>query len=241
MKIVFIGPSLPDATQFATTGTRILPPAEQGDVYRAVSKGAAVIGIVDGLFEHVAPVWHKEILYALTRGCSVLGASSMGALRAVECAPYGMMGIGRIFEEYRDGIRVDDGDVALQHGPKDIGYAALTVPLVNVDATLANAQNLGLLSSADANHLASVARSIFFKQRTWRRIVQQAELSWDDLQPLIKRSAIDQKRLDAIELIRQINGLAAVRNTCPDWIFNETQAWRELEENMNNPRFIRSH
>ena len=81
----------------------------------AVSAGATVIGIVDGYFEYVAPVWHKEILYALSSGCTVLGAASMGALRACECAAFGMRGIGRIFEDYREGVRTFLEPTAAHH------------------------------------------------------------------------------------------------------------------------------
>ena len=71
-----------------------------------------MIGIIDGGFEYTAPVWHKEILYALSAGTRVLGAASMGALRAAECHSFGMTGVGSIFKEYRDGTRIDDSDVA---------------------------------------------------------------------------------------------------------------------------------
>ncbi|MEJ0097006.1 MAG: TfuA-like protein [Bauldia sp.] len=51
---------------------------------KAVLAGASVIGLVDGVFENVASVWHKEILYALSEGVQVFGAASMGALRAAD-------------------------------------------------------------------------------------------------------------------------------------------------------------
>ena len=69
-------------------------PGEAGDLYRAARGGARVIGLVDGVFEDRPTVWHKEILWALDRGVRVLGAASLGALRAAECAPFGMEGVG---------------------------------------------------------------------------------------------------------------------------------------------------
>ncbi len=85
MKVIFVGPSLPDAASFAGDDAFVCPPAVQGDVLAAVKRGASVIGLIDGGFEYTAPVWHKEILYALSQNVAVLGAASMGALRAAEC------------------------------------------------------------------------------------------------------------------------------------------------------------
>src|SRR5690606_23357386 len=107
MKILFAGPSLPDALRLCAGAVEARPPAAHGDVLAAVRAGATAIGIVDGNFEHVAPVWHKEILYALEAGVTVFGAASMGALRAAECDAFGMIGIGGIYEDYASGRRVD--------------------------------------------------------------------------------------------------------------------------------------
>ncbi|HEY5550419.1 MAG TPA: TfuA-like protein, partial [Opitutaceae bacterium] len=98
MKVVFVGPSLTDPKLRTDSGSvRFRPPAAMGDVTKAVIEGATAVGLVDGVFEAVASVWHKEILYALAEGVQVFGAASMGALRAAECAPYGMIGVGAIF------------------------------------------------------------------------------------------------------------------------------------------------
>ena len=85
---VFLGPSLsrkeavdilPDA--------EYLPPAAQGDVYRATCRNPQAILIVDGFFDCVPAVWHKEILWAMQDGVHVYGTASMGALRAAELHP----------------------------------------------------------------------------------------------------------------------------------------------------------
>ena len=59
MKVFFVGPSLPDAEAYADSTMVIRPPACQGDVMRALEEGATAIGLIDGQFEFVAPVWHK--------------------------------------------------------------------------------------------------------------------------------------------------------------------------------------
>ena len=111
--VVFLGPSLSVDEARCALPARYLGPARCGDVLRARRLHPRAIAIVDGLFARTAAIWHKEILLALDDGISVFGASSMGALRAAELLPFGMVGVGRIFEAYRDG-RTDDS-AALRH------------------------------------------------------------------------------------------------------------------------------
>ena len=61
----------------------MLPPrGASATSLRATARSAASrrIAIIDGYFERMAAVWHKEILVALERGIAVWGAASMGAL-----------------------------------------------------------------------------------------------------------------------------------------------------------------
>jgi hypothetical protein len=53
----------------------------------------------------------------MEQGVHVFGAASMGALRAAEMHSLGMVGIGTIFQWYRDGKIVADDEVAVRHGP----------------------------------------------------------------------------------------------------------------------------
>lgn len=76
---VFLGPTLPAEEATQILDAVYLPPAAQGDVYLAVKDGAGAIGIVDGYFQGAPSVWHKEILWAMSRGVHVFGSSSMGA------------------------------------------------------------------------------------------------------------------------------------------------------------------
>jgi hypothetical protein len=231
MKILFAGPSLPDAASVCGDAIDLRPPAAHGDVLAAVRQGATAIGIVDGSFEHVAPVWHKEILYALDFGIAVYGAASMGALRAAECSPFGMVGIGRIYEDYAAGRRVDDADVALLHGPAELGYPALSLPLVNVDATL---ERLDALPAQEVETLREAARALFYKDRTWPAIIDAADRTGDrakKILQLINTSSVNQKREDALALVRS---LADHRPQLPDiqrsWTFRSTSLWRSVAD-----------
>ena len=111
--IVFVGPTLEPEEVAAAGDFTCLPPVSQGDVYRAARSRPRAIGIIDGYFSGAPSVWHKEILWAISEGVPVFGSASMGALRAAELHSYGMRGVGRIFEAFRDGVLEDDDEVAV--------------------------------------------------------------------------------------------------------------------------------
>ncbi|MBB4386465.1 hypothetical protein GGE61_002783 [Rhizobium leguminosarum] len=192
-----------------------------------MEQGANVIGLIDGGFEYAAPVWHKEILRALSLGVAVLGAASMGALRAAECHSFGMIGIGRIFEDYRTGRLVDDAAVALTHAPSALGSKPLTVPLVNVSATLDVMQDSGQLASGLRQELEDAASVIFFKKRTWRAVVEQcaglAEPDRPRLLAALLSNAVDQKRSDALELLKAVQDARDIRSNADlPWKLHKT-------------------
>ncbi len=204
MKLVFVGPSLHGHTLPIPPELELRPPAAKGDISRAVEEGADVIGLVDGYFETTAAVWHKEILYALSRGARVFGAASIGALRAAECAAFGMIGVRAIYEAYAAGRIEDDAEVALLHAPGELGYAPLSEPMVNVRATLSYLRQLGVVGERQAAALLETASSIFYKKRTWAAIIARSALPLSEiarLGPLVQQHRVDQKRLDAQALL----------------------------------------
>lgn len=233
MKVLFVGPSLPDAAALCGEDIHVRPPAAHGDVLAAVRGGAVAIGIVDGNFEHVAPVWHKEILYALDRGVAVFGAASMGALRAAECGTFGMIGIGRIYEDYASGGRIDDADVALLHGPAELGYPALSLPLVNVEATLDRLDDLETLEKSEILRFRKVARTLFYKDRTWSAIIDTAGAAANrqELLQLLHAAVVNQKREDALALVDTLTDFhpqsPAKRG---NWAFRATSLWRSVAD-----------
>ena len=107
--VVFAGPSLYGA-QFDPGDVVIRSPAQMGDIERAFADGATAIGLIDGHYQQVGAIWHKEILLALSGGVAVFGAASMGALRAAECEPFGMVPVGAIARRYCSGELYDDAD-----------------------------------------------------------------------------------------------------------------------------------
>lgn len=207
--VVFAGPSL-DRADAASPGLEVLPPAAEGDVYRAACQGPRAIALIDGYFEAQPAVWHKEILWAMSEGIHVFGAASMGALRAAELWSFGMVGAGVIYRAYRRGVLVDDAEVAVLHGPAELGYPSLNEALVNVRASLAHASAQGVLSTVQRRLVLKSAAAIFYKDRTWDRILAHSiatGLAADEaarLKAWLKTGAIDLKRRDARSLIRLV-------------------------------------
>lgn len=198
--VIFAGPSRGAWASRVDASVGVLPPAQQGDVYRAVVAGARTIGLVDGYFEGVPAVWHKEILFALSEGVHVLGAASMGALRAAELSDYGMRGIGRIYNWYIDGTIDADDEVALVHGPAEAGFVALSEPLVNIRATLRKAASESSLSADLCDRILAAAKEIYYKDRTWDRVFSAANLAPPNIGHFtewLHSNYVDQKRLDA--------------------------------------------
>lgn len=197
MKVLFAGPSL-YGSDVELTGLDVRPPAAQGDVLAAVRDGAAAIGLIDGEFGQHAAVWHKEVLLALDRGVEVYGASSMGALRAAECAPFGMIPVGAIANAYLDGTIDDDAAVALSMAPAEMGSMPLTEPQVDADATLANLRGLGLIDAAIHADLVARSAALHFTERTDYALME----SHPELLAAYREYHVSQKRLDAEELVR---------------------------------------
>ncbi len=212
------------------------PPAAQGDIYRACQQRPQIIGLIDGYFEGVPSVWHKEILWALTLGVAVFGSASMGALRAAELDVFGMTGIGRIYEWYRDGVIEDDDEVALLHGPAEAAYMPLSEPMVNVRASCAAAVEAGVLDQAAAEIVVSAAKSLYYKERVWQTVVARAGTCGLDptvckiLADWLASGRIDQKQRDAVALIEAAADALdrPVEIAPPNFRFEWTDLWAQV-------------
>jgi hypothetical protein len=231
---VFLGPSLPLPEARAIVDAVYLPPVAMGDLYALVQARARrgdVVAIVDGFFEQVPAVWHKEILHALARGVRVLGASSMGALRAAELHPFGMIGVGRIFEAFRDGAIEDDDEVVVVHGPPEHGYRPLSEAMVNVRAALGEAEARGLIDGATHAALLAIAKGQFYAERTWGSVLAAAgalpAAQLAALRDFIRRERPDAKRRDAEELLRRVAAELASPAPAPEpsFVLEETSFW----------------
>jgi hypothetical protein len=227
--VIFAGPTLPPGVRPRDPALIWRPPVRQGELYRAAREGPAVIGVIDGYFEATPTVWHKEILWAMSQGIHVFGAASIGALRAAELDRFGMRGVGRVYEAFRDGGLEDDDEVAVLHGPEELGYPAITEAMVNIRATVAAAAAAGVIAAEPAGTLIAAAKALFYKERTYaaalRALPGPARRAFAEWLP---RGRVDRKRLDAEAAVAAIRSALAA-GAAPlrvSYSLADTAAWR---------------
>jgi len=237
---VFVGPTLPVTSALEILDAIYLPPARRGDIVKTVRAHAPdTLVLIDGYFEQVPSVWHKEILWALNRGIVVYGAASMGALRAAELAQFGMIGVGRVFESYVVGKFdpfldpfEDDDEVAIVHGPAEIGYPA-TEAMVDIRASLVEAGHAGVLAADEIQSVAANAKSLFYKNRTWDKVLAKAgaagmaETRLSVLRDWLKDNRRSQKRLDAEAVLQELAEKEPVARG-PVFRFERTVLWQSM-------------
>jgi len=238
---VFTGPTLPPQTARRNWDVpTYLPPVAQGDLYRAARGKPWGIGIIDGYFERTPAVWHKEILWALSRGIHVYGSASMGALRAAELAAFGMVGVGEIFQDYASQVIEDDDEVTLTHAPAGRNYQPASEAMINIRHTLAKAVQEGILSASTATCLTQIGKALFYPCRTYEEILEEGlrrQLPAAELQALrawLPAGRVDQKRLDALAMLsrmREDMSLYPQRKKV-DFCFARTDCWREAQREL---------
>jgi hypothetical protein len=234
--VVFTGPTISAEDALQELDATYLPPVSQGDVYRAVARKPLAIGIIDGYFDRVPAVWHKEILWALSEGIHVFGAASMGALRAAELAAFGMVGIGSIFENFRDGFLEDDDEVAVVHAPQELGFQVCSDAMVNIRQTLQRACAESVISDATRKALVEIAKGLFYQKRLFQVILgiaRERRLGLSELSALeswLPANRVDQKRNDALAMLRHIRTFVEEPQTRhePTFSFEHTQLWERL-------------
>jgi ribosomal protein S12 methylthiotransferase accessory factor len=199
--VVYLGPSMPveDARQICEADYR--PPIRRGDLV-GIPRGT-VVAMIDGVFDRELAVSPKEVNDAIIRGVVIFGGASMGALRAVEVP--GVIGIGRVFEWYREGIIKRDDEVALLFA--ESSGRALTVPSVNVRFAVERLCRLGTIDQSTGNSLITAALKIPYKERTYRSILEAAgmfgRLDVTDLIEMLQ--AHDLKYRDAQQVLEALD------------------------------------
>jgi hypothetical protein len=160
--IVFAGPSLADASLCRPSTATFAPPIKRGDL--VCVDGYDVVVIVDGEFGQTESVSPKEILAVIESGKTVIGAASMGALRASELDRFGMIGVGWVYEYFRRQPIRRDADVALAYSSFD--FEPMTVPMVDVEYWVERALTAAMITREHRTRVLNAARKIFFADRT---------------------------------------------------------------------------
>jgi hypothetical protein len=207
--VVFAGPSLSRESVPNRSDVEILPPIQRGDIDLLLARDVppTVIGIVDGRFMQSLSISPKEVLKAIDREIRLFGSSSMGALRAVECAPYGMEGVGKIFDEYMSGCIDADDEVAMAYSDED--FRPLSEPMINLRFAVAAGLSIGAFDERTGELFLRTAKQLYFPERTADRVLK---LITEDLtagehrriKEFFASSAPDTKRDDAAELMARV-------------------------------------
>lgn len=210
--VVFAGTSISHEEAKKILEADFRPPVRRFQLEEIIRKGYKVIGIIDGFFFDSAAVGHREIIAALDAGIKVVGGGSMGALRASELDTHGMIGVGTVYEWYRDGVIESDDEVAVTTNPDT--FEPISVPLVNMRETLKAALASGLLGEEEHASFLELAIKTYYPDRSYLGLVKEGIKK--GLVPREKEKAlldfctgqeVDIKRKDAIQVLETVKKL----------------------------------
>ena len=220
--VVFAGPCLPRDPDERWRGllarVDLRPPAQRGDVLQAMTTRPATIVLLDGYYFSVPAVTHKELLYAMAAGVRVIGAASMGALRAVEMRTHGMIGMGRVFEWFRDGILDGDDEVAILHAPAEYGYVAGTVALVEVRAAFERMVTRGEVHAMDADRVIQAIKALPFSDRMPERVLAAARVVLEERETLALEAALSSWSIKTSDALVAIEEALRTSHVLPDHV-----------------------
>lgn len=194
---------MPDATY--------LPPVKRGDIQDILKQydDIDIIGIIDGVFHQTPAVAHKEILEALKQDIKVVGGASMGALRACELYPYGMIGVGQIFEDYKNEVIDSDDDVAVALDPETL--EALSDSWINIKYNLEDARKDNIITDDQKNELLKIAKQTYYPKRSFKYIIEKSSIEdKKNLLNYIKNRNFDIKYEDAKKTLEEIRKLKKI-------------------------------
>jgi hypothetical protein len=180
--------------------------------------------ILDGEFGQSLSVSPKEILDVIDSGKTVIGASSMGALRASELDCYGMIGIGWVYRRFaRARVRRDD-EVALVFSPFD--FTPVTIPMVCVEYWLEVLRFGAVISPREAKAVSKAVSKIFFAERTEASVLKTigSAFGTDTLDRMLRHTGgtiPDIKALDAEEAIRAAAGTGLLEGQKDDFLSSQ--------------------
>ncbi len=202
--LVYVGPTLSEQeVRQALPGCIVRPPIARGDLYRDRLLRGSVFVILDGVFFQQRAVSPREIIDVMADGGLVIGASSLGALRAAECWPAGMRGIGSIYRLLRHGALSSDDEVAVAYDPGNPSCRS-SVALVNVRYALWRGIRQRQLGPESGARILSAAQSLFYSERHWPRILRHAQVPDPEGALARELGRHDLKRLDALRALARI-------------------------------------
>ena len=210
--VIFLGPSLSrdKARKILDADYRL--PAKKGDLLQLILKEVDIVGLVDGYFLQDYPPTPIEV-YNLVRkrNVKVLGSSSLGALRAVELGKYGMIGVGKIFRLFRDGILESDDEVAVTFTDyKNFKSEAL----IDIRYNLFLAQKYKIIDNMTGRSILKISKQTYFPYRTYEDILDKCKLKYPEIHSQLEsfrdyvlNNKKSLKEMDAVRLLKRIKSI----------------------------------
>jgi hypothetical protein len=204
--VVFLGPSLPHDEARKVLDADYRPPVKRGDLL-TIGPEVRIVAIIDGVLMSDAAVGHREILTLMDSRITVIGGGSMGALRAAELTDLGMIGVGRIYEEYASHRVEGDDEVVLTYDPDSL--SPLSEPLINLRLNLEEAVRRSIIDKGESQSILSSLRAAYFPERSYSLLldISRRTLKTDKfemLEKFILTQTEDFKRNDAIAVLRAV-------------------------------------
>jgi hypothetical protein len=201
--LVYVGPTVTEQEVLSILpGAEICPPIRRGDLYRDRTLRYSAFVVLDGMFHQHEAVSIREIVDVLKDGAWVVGASSMGAIRAAECWPAGMEGVGSIYRLYRRGSLGSDDEVAVSFDPDDPRRSS--VPLINIRYAVWRAVRYKQVDAEVGRRLVAIAADTHYPDRRWRHLLRNAAIEDEDRQLEGLLRGYDLKRGDAVAALRRV-------------------------------------
>jgi hypothetical protein len=210
--IIFLGPSLSHEKARKILDAEYRPPAKKGDFLRlaAPATDLTIVGLVDAYFLQDYPPSPIEVYQLIKRkNILVVGSASLGALRAVELEKFGMIGVGKIFQLYKNGIIDADDEVAVTFA--EDRQLLQSEAMIDIRFNLFIAKRRGVIDETTKRAIGRIAKSIYFPYRNYTYILDQTKRTYPQLQDHLEsfRSYIyanrqSLKERDAVRLIEYI-------------------------------------
>lgn len=214
--IVYLGPTLRREEAVKILDADYRDPAKKGDflMLSQDSDEKKYVGFIDGVFLHDYPPPPIEVYHLATRkNIELLGASSLGALRAVELEKFGMKGIGKIFQLYKNGIIDADDEVAVTfvRGSNVLQSEAM----IDIRFNLFLAYKKGIITNDTKKRFVKIAKGIYFPFRNYEDIINLTQQQYPSIHDELEnfRGHILQNR-DSLKARDAVKLLKYLKNVC---------------------------
>lgn len=218
--IIFIGPSLNHDKARRIFQADYRAPAKKGDLMMLLTSysnsteepnSTNFVGLVDGLFLQDYPPTPIEVYQLLSnKNFHVVGGASIGALRAIELEKFGMVGIGKIFELFRNGATDADDEVAVTF-QQGAGGDIQSEAMIDIRFNLFVACRKQIIADRVKRAIAKTAKSIYFPYRNYTHVLEQTRLDFpelstqlDSFSAYINENRLSLKEHDAIKVVEYI-------------------------------------